>query len=108
MSNVKLLWVGNDMILEVAELRNTATGAYLNAATVTATLTDAAGVNLGGQSWPLAMVYVTGSNGIYRATLTYALQITARERVTATIAVNAGGGLRAQWVLDCIAADRVD
>lgn len=108
MSNVKMFWVDNNMILEVADLKNKLTGAFLNAATVTATLRDAAGATIGGQSWPLTLAYVASSNGVYRATLPYDLQIEVRDRLTATISVNAGGGLRARWVLDCVAADRAE
>lgn len=106
MSNVKVVFVGNDAILEVADLRNKATGANLNAATVTATLADLNGTELQGQSWPLTLAYVSNSKGVYRATLSYALQIAPRDRFNTTITVNAGGGLRARWVLECVAAER--
>ena len=60
-----VLYVDNDMRLEVGSLRDL-DGVYLNAATVTATIYDALGVAVTGQSWPLTLAYVALSNGIYR------------------------------------------
>lgn len=100
--DVQTLYVGNDMLLEVAGLRDDVTGDYLNAATVTVTLKTSAGVNVSGQAWPLALAYVTGSNGVYRATLIDTLSLTANSRYVATVIADAGDGKRAQWDLDFV------
>lgn len=106
MSNITILYVGSDNVIEVAGLQNELSGAFLNSVTVTVTLKDAAGSNVTGDSWPKTMTYLTGSNGVYRATLGYALSLTAGIRYTATIAANGGAGLRAQWDIECIARSR--
>ena len=106
MSNINVLLVGNDNILEVASLKNELTGAFLNAATVTVTLKDAANVNVAGDTWPKTMAYVTGSAGIYRATMLYTLALVADARYSAVISVNGGAGLQAAWTMECVARAR--
>lgn len=39
---------------------------YVNNATVTVTITDSEGVELTGESWPVELPYVSGSEGVYR------------------------------------------
>lgn len=104
--DVQTLYVGNDMLLEVSGLRDDVTGDYLNAATVTVTLKDSAGVNVTGETWPLALAYVTSSNGVYRATLKDTLSLTANARYVATVIADGGEGKRAQWELDVVARTR--
>lgn len=106
MSNVTVLYVGNDTVLEVKGLKNEMAGAFLNAATVQATLYDSAGASVAGQSWPLALVYVPSSDGTYRGTLPYGLSLTAGDRYTARITADAGTGLRAQFDIPCVARTR--
>lgn len=106
MSNVTVLFVGNDTVLEVKGLKNEVTGAFLNAATVTATLVDAQGSEVGGQSWPVTLAYVTDSDGIYRGTLSYAMSLTATSRYTAQVTADGGAGLRASWDVPCTARTR--
>lgn len=106
MSNVHILLDNNDSILEVDGLKNELTGAYLNSATVTVTLKDAAGANVTGDTWPKALAYLALSNGTYRATLLYSLALTAGSRYTATIIADGGAGLRAEWTLECVCRAR--
>lgn len=103
MSNVHILYVGNDTALEVGDLRDELTGEALNSASVAVTLKDAAGANVTGGTWPLAMVYVTDSDGVYRCTLGHALSLTAGQKYTAVITANAGTGLYATWNEECVA-----
>lgn len=106
MSNLVTLYLGGDTILEVAALKNELTGADLNAAAVAVTLVDPAGVEVGGDTWPRSLAYVTGSRGTYRATLPYTLALAANARYTAVVTVDAGEGLRARWELPCVARVR--
>lgn len=106
MSNVNILYTGNDTVIEVKGLKNEVNGAFLNAATVTTTLMDADGDEVAGETWPKALQYVTGSDGIYRATLPYTLSLAAGGRYVAQISVNAGAGLRASFSLPCVARSR--
>lgn len=100
-----IVLVENDNVVELCGLRNPITGAFLNAATVDITITDSAGVEVTGETWPLTISYVAGSDGIYRATLDKVLGFIAGQRYTAVInAVE--GGLDAKWTLDYLAKVR--
>lgn len=107
MSNIQTLYVGNDTILEVGSLKNELTGAFLNSAAVTVTVTDMSGVEVSGDTWPKTMAYLTGSDGVYRATLLHGLALVAGTRYQAEVAADAGTGLYASWTIDCVARDRV-
>lgn len=102
MSTTHIIYKGNDMVLELRGLASEVTGDYLNYATVAVTLKDASGVEVSGESWPLAMAYVASSNGKYRATLADTLSLTDRARYTATITADAGAGLKGEWVEDLV------
>ena len=101
-TTAEVLWDNNDTIIEIRGLENEVTGENINDATVTCTLYDAEEVSVTGQSWPLTMTYVTGSAGVYRATLPYGLGIVAASRYTLQLDVNAGTGLRGQWRIPCV------
>lgn len=59
-------WIESDQLLTVGGLRDTVTGAYVNMATVEATMYEADGLTeVGGQTWPLALSYVPASDGDY-------------------------------------------
>lgn len=106
MSNIHVLYVSNDHVLEVSGLKNELTGAALNGATVTATLVDDTGADVGGDDWPKTMNYVASSAGVYRCSLSYAMTLTAGSRYEARITADAGNGLRAYWTMECVARDR--
>lgn len=106
MSNLTLLYIGNDMVLEVDSLREDLAGAVLNDATVSVVLTDSAGVQAAGSSWPQTLAYVDASDGLYRTLLPYTLTLVAGRRYTATVSALSSDGIRATWVVDCVAAAR--
>lgn len=106
MSNVNILYTGNDTVLEVKGLKNEVDGTFLNAASVAATLVDAEGDEVAGETWPKALSYVSGSDGIYRATLPYTLSLVAGGRYVAQVSINGGSGLRASFSLPCVARGR--
>jgi hypothetical protein len=101
MSNIALLYVGNDSVLAI-DLRNDLTGADINDATVTVRLRDSMGTDVDGETWPKNLAYVAGSGGIYRVTLPYSLEITPGGRYFAVIVADAGAGLRAEWTVECV------
>lgn len=101
----EILYVGNDMILELRGLQRQDTAAYMNAATVTVTMKDSEGTTIAG-SWPQAMGYVSSSNGVYRATLAYNMAVTENARYTATVTADGGAGLRARWDIPCFVRTR--
>ena len=102
MSTVQLLYRDNDMVLEVDGLRDKVSGAFKNAATVSATLKDSADMNVTGTTWPQTMNYVTGSDGDYRLTLSKALPLVRDASYTAHITADAGSGLYATWEIPCV------
>lgn len=106
MSNVNVIYTANDTVVEISGLKNEVTGAFLNSAVVTATLVDAAGNQVAGETWPKTLSYVTGSDGIYRATLPYTMTLAAGGRYEAQISVNGGSGLRASFALPVVARGR--
>lgn len=106
MSTIQTLLIGNDTIFEVDRLKDELTGSFKNAATVTVTLVDADGAQVAGDTWPKTLDYVTGSSGVYRATLPYTLDLEENARYDAQVSVNAGAGLRAAWTVECVARKR--
>jgi len=106
MSTIHVLLISNDHILELDSLKNELTGLDLNGATVTVTLVDAEGAQVGGEVWPKTMAYVAETDGVYRCTLPYTLALTPAARYVARITANAGNGLRAHWELECVARTR--
>ena len=101
MSTIHILYLGNNSVIDVAGLRDEATGGFINNATVSVTLLDQAGEQVDGADWPLALDFLAGSNGNYRATLPYTLAVGAGERYVARIVAIADSG-RAQWDMQCV------
>lgn len=86
---------GNSPVLQVI-VRNALTGAYINDATVNATIRDATGAEVAGQSWPMSLTYVPSSSGVYRAMLSSGIALVAGQsyRATFTIADPTSGATR--------------
>lgn len=63
------LFVGNDNLVTVDELKNVSDGSYINDATVTMTLKDSSDADVANGSWPVTLGYVTSSNGKYQGVL---------------------------------------
>lgn len=97
-----IIYKGNDNLLEIDLLTNDATGAFINAATVTVTLVDVEGSEVAGQSWPTTLSYVSASDGKYRATLQDVLTLTASDIYTAKITADGGPGLLAYFELGLV------
>lgn len=94
-----------DTTIELTRLIDTRAKTFVNAATVMATLADAAGTPVSGVTWPLAMPAVAGVPGAYRAVLPLEAALTPGEFYTLSVAVDAGLGLRRTFVerLPCVA-----
>lgn len=102
MSTIHILYIGNNSIVDVTGLRNENTGETVATATVSMTLLDQAGAPVGGSNWPIPLVYVAESSGVYRATLPYTLALVEGGRYVARVVADAGDGLRAQWDMPCV------
>lgn len=83
-------FTANDQLIEYAETQDVSSGAYINDATVSATIKTKTGTTLAG---PIPMPYVTGSNGLYQGILPYDLPLTAGVEYIAEISINGGVGL---------------
>ena len=104
MSNPIALFVGNTTILELT-LVDELTGDPVNSATVAVTLTDIAGAELAGETWPKPLAYVTASAGVYRALLSssVAMEEGASYLYVATASV---AGMVGRWSGDVNAVQR--
>lgn len=90
-----VLYVGNSNVIELQTLTNSATDAVDTGATVEVTLKTLAGVNVTGQSWPLALTHA--SAGTYRATMDSAAAIVANRKYVAHVDVTGSGSEVAHW-----------
>jgi hypothetical protein len=101
----------SDNLLEVDGLHKEIDGSYVNAATVTVTLKDAAGEDVAdldgaGVVWPLVLAYVVASNGRYNCILPDTLDITPMSAIMAIIDADGGPGLHKHWEMPLVV--RVD
>lgn len=100
------LYIGNSNMVELAGLRasNTPT-TYINDATVTVTITDLAGTEVTGETWPKSMNYVASSNGVYRADLSASLGLTEDSSYLVVVNVTATDGT-GKWTQEARATRR--
>lgn len=97
MANVQIWYAdGNDMVIEVADLINSLTSAFINDATVQATLQDDQGVDVVGQVWPVTVPY-SGTDGLYQVTVDKAVQVLDDAGYLLIVTASAPGGLDAEW-----------
>ena len=94
---VHVIFADNDNVIEVTDLKNLVDGAFQNAATVTVTITDSDGNEVAGETWPLTLPYVSGSEGDYRANLADTISFVATNEYTADVIADAGANGRARW-----------
>ena len=98
MSCIIKLNPGNSIDFEMALTNPEVSPIYVNDATVTATITDASDVDVTGQTWPVTLDYVTGSDGVYKKTIGPVSGIAADTVYKVIFDVTGAGGLIAQWV----------
>ena len=106
MSTIVVIYVGNDNLLKADHVREEVTGEFMNSATVQVTLFDGNGEEVGGDTWPRTMDYVTDSKGVYRTTLPKTLDLVPNGRYVAAVEVDGGAGLYAKWTIQCVARSR--
>ena len=101
-----IIYKDNDNLLVLEELKNSATGSYLNTATVTLTaIRDAAGAVVSGETFPKTMSYVVASNGKYQASVDKAIAIVVGRQYTAIIDATATG-IDGHWEIPLVARVR--
>jgi len=94
--DIQVVFNLNDHTIEVLGLKNTVSGAFQNAATVTLTMRDIAGTEVVGVTWPLTVPFVAASSGDYRETIDKALVVNVGSRYVAEVTA-AQAGLDAFW-----------
>lgn len=93
----RVAYLSNTNTLRLDGLRLLGSSSYLASATVTATVKDSAGNAVAGETFPVTLLYVSGSNGRYEAALDKALALVDGAAYTAEITVAAGGGVQGFW-----------
>ncbi len=100
-----VLLIANTNLLELNGLRNAATNSFINTATVLATLQDAKGIDVVGQTWPFTLDYLPGTDGCYQAFLDADLTLDKTKTYTLTVVVQ-GDALDAKWTQQIKAKQR--
>ena len=86
--------INTDNLLIVDELYDVISASYINDATVTATVTDLAGTQVSGQTWPATLSYVSASNGKYYVILDEAVAFTANQRYKIELSITGDADLK--------------
>lgn len=103
----EIIYFENDNLIEVTDVKNVATDAYINDADVTLTLYDAATMEeITGQTWPLALTYVTGSDGDYRGTINDDIGVAEFQALKAEVIIDGGAGLRSKRLIPVVVMPR--
>ena len=88
----------NDNLIELIGLQDLSDDAYINNATVTVTVKDkSSGQSIEGETWPLTLKYVSGSNGNYSVILRDTLSVSLNQQLVAEITANAGADRQGFW-----------
>lgn len=95
-----VLYDNNSNLLTIYGVQNKITGAYINDATVAVTLKSKERANLGGETWPLAGSYVSGSNGNYQFVTTGSVVYPAGEQGFAVVTITKGS-YTAEFEFEC-------
>lgn len=101
-----VIYKDNDNLVELDALKNAASDAYINNATVTLTaIKNATGTTVTGDTFPKTMTYVTSSNGKYQASVDKLLAVVAGQAYTAVIDA-VSSGIDGHWELPLICRTR--
>lgn len=95
MSDIKIWYVDNDMVIECANVIDNISGNTVDDATITATLKDSEDVDVTGQIWPVTLDFV--SSGLYRKTVDKAVDVLDAIGYTLHIDLVTPGGNDAHW-----------
>jgi hypothetical protein len=87
---MKTIYIGNDNLVTLYDLRNALTQEYVNDAEAEVTVVDENSDPVDGGDWPMPMEYVADSNGKYIAALPETLQLTPGTFYKAVVSVKSG------------------
>lgn len=96
MSHAVIIRRDSDVVLELQGHIDLLTGSAITNATVTARLTDEAGVDVAGAAWPISLAHQPATPGTYRGFVPFGVQL-GSGRVYAEVIADSGAGLRSKW-----------
>lgn len=100
------VYIDNDNVLTVDQLKDIITGQYINNATITATIKDIRGREVDGISWPLSVPPVSANTtGKYQAVIDDDLKV-AENPYYLYLSIDAGSDRIANWRLETRALRR--
>ena len=91
------VYVGNTNIIDLVGLSSEVDDAFINDADVEVTVVDEDGNEVSGQSWPLTMSYLPGSDGNYRGFISDEVSFVARDKYFANIVADGGANRVGRW-----------
>ena len=98
------IYLGNDTVIELSDVKNTTTQVIDTGAAVAVTLEDMQGDEVTGQTWPLAMPHVAA--GLYRATISASIGIEANAQYRAIVTATGTDNEVGLWEYGVIAQIR--
>lgn len=99
----QIAYLSSDNSVTLSGLRRSSDDAYVNDASVDLVLVDEDGDQVAGQTWPTSMIYVSGSDGDYRAVIESAVLVTKGLAYLAKITAT-GAGLLRYWEIPLVFA----
>ena len=96
--------VGNDNLIELQNLKNTATDVVDTGATCELRLKDRGGNDIPGQAFPIAMSHI--ADGLYQGVLSDALQIRANRKYIVVVTADGSSGEAGLWEVEAVARTR--
>lgn len=101
-------YIGSDQLLTVSGLKDPVTNAFVNTATVRATMYHADGTTqVVGQPWPLVLSYAPASSGNYAGILEDGRELVDGRTYWIELTADAGGDLIKKWRWSDVARYRV-
>jgi len=101
--NDNIIWIrdqaGNGLKNEIEDV-------YIDNATVTAEVKFKSGTLVTGQTWPLTLTFVDGSNGVYNGILDKALDVVPGDKLDVEVTVTVPGDLDAFFKIPTIVRQR--
>jgi len=101
------IYIGNDNVFRTRGIKNSLTNEFINDATVELTLNDLDGNEISGQTWPLTLTYIAGTNGEYQGTIDDAIDVEDGQTGEAVLEIS-GDSLTATLTLAVVFSERSD
>lgn len=103
---IHIIYTDNTSTVELRRLVTSVDREYVNNAVVTMILQTKAGAPVGGQAWPITLVYIPNSQGRYVASFSHLTEIQPNTEYDAVIHAVLPNGSEAKWIETAIARER--